>query len=73
MTIGVRRKALFQKPDWLWVRSSGFVTDIMEPNDLDCVLLFLPDRPRDRSAVKQLRGGLPFLEMKLVGQEEFDD
>jgi hypothetical protein len=55
------------------VLNGSFVTDIMEPNDVDCVLLFLPDRPRDGSAVKQLRGGLPFLEMKLVGQEEFDD
>jgi hypothetical protein len=45
----------------------------MEPNDVDCVLLFLPSRHRDRSAVKQLRGGLPLLEMKLVGQEDFDD
>ncbi len=44
----------------------------MEPNDVDCVLLFLPGRRRDRSAVKELRGGLPFLEMKLVGQEDFD-
>ena len=55
------------------VLNGSFVTDIMEPNDVDCALLFLPGRPRDRSAVKQLRGGLPFLEMKLVGQEDFDD
>jgi hypothetical protein len=55
------------------VLNGSFVTDIMEPNDVDCVLLFLPGRHRDRSAVKQLRGGLPFLEMKLIGQEDFDD
>jgi hypothetical protein len=55
------------------VLNGSFVTDIMEPNDVDCVLLFLPGRRRDRSAIKQLRSGLPFLEMKLVGQEDFDD
>ncbi len=54
------------------VLNGSFVTDIMEPNDVDCVLLFLPGRRRDRAAVKELRGGLPFLEMKLVGQEDFD-
>ncbi|GMU83690.1 MAG: hypothetical protein AMXMBFR47_35600 [Planctomycetota bacterium] len=31
------------------------------------------DGRRDRSALKQLRAGLPFLELKLVGPEEFDD
>ena len=54
------------------VLNGSFVTDIMEPNDVDCVLLFQPTRPRDRLSVRQLRGGLPFLEIKLVAQEEFD-
>ena len=54
------------------VLNGSFVTDIMEPNDVDCVLLFLPGHRRERAAVKELRGGLPFLEMKLVGQEDFD-
>lgn len=45
----------------------------MEPNDVDCVLLLRPGRRRDPTAVKELRGGLPFLEMKLVGQQEFND
>ena len=55
------------------VLNGNFTTDIMEPNDVDCVLLFLPGRYRDQSAIQQLRGGLPFLELKLVGQEDFDD
>ena len=55
------------------VLNGSFVTDIMEPNDVDCVLLLLPGRRRERAAVRQLRGGLPFLEMKLVGQEDFDE
>jgi len=39
------------------VLNGSFVTDIMEPNDVDCVLLFIPGKPRDRSALKQLRIG----------------
>ncbi len=53
------------------VLNGSFVTDIMEPNDVDCVLLFQPGRRRDRDAVKDLREGLPFLDMKLVGREDF--
>lgn len=45
----------------------------MEPNDMDCALLFVARRPRDRAAVRELRSGLPFLDMKLVGQQEFDE
>ena len=55
------------------VLNGSFVTDIMEPNDVDCVLLFLPGRRRDRAAIKELREGLPFLDMKFVGQEDFDE
>ena len=55
------------------VLNGSFVTDIMEPNDVDCVLLFRPGRRRNRAAIKELRDGLPFLDMKLVGQEEFDE
>jgi len=55
------------------VLNGSFVTDIMEPNDVDCVLLFEPGQRRDRSAIKQLRNGLPFLEISLVDQTGFDD
>jgi hypothetical protein len=55
------------------VLNGSFVTDIIEPNDVDCALLFLPTRPRNVEAVEELRDGLPFLEMKLVEQEEFDE
>lgn len=55
------------------VLNGSFVTDRMEPNDVDCVLLFVPGRRRDRARVKQLRAGLPFLDMKLVGQRDFDE
>jgi hypothetical protein len=55
------------------VLNGSFVTNIIEPNDVDCVLLFVPGTRRDRDAVKELRAGLPFLDMKLVGQEDFDE
>lgn len=55
------------------VLNGSFVTDMMEPNDVDCVLLLQPGRRRNRAAIKELRDALPFREMKLVGQEEFDE
>ncbi len=55
------------------VLNGSFVTDIMEPNDVDAVLLFLPGRPRDRAAIAELRAGLPFLDLRLVGPEEYDE
>jgi len=36
-------------------------------------LLFAPGQRRDRSAIKQLRNGLPFLSIALVAQRDFDD
>ena len=55
------------------VLNGSFVTDIMEPNDVDCVLLFAAGQRRDWPAMKQLRNGLPFLEISLVDQSGFDD
>lgn len=49
----------------------SFVTDTIDPNDVDCVLLVDPRRKRDRSAFAELRAGLPFLDMKLVAEDEF--
>src|SRR5665811_183899 len=50
------------------ILNGSFVTDILEPNDVDCVLLFAPRKGRARSAMKQLRNGLPFLSIALVDQ-----
>jgi hypothetical protein len=55
------------------VLNGSFVTDIMEPNDVDCVLLIGRGFPADPIAEAELNAGLPFLEMKLVGQADFDD
>ncbi len=54
------------------VLNGSFVTDIMEPNDVDCVLLIGPGFPEDPAAEAELRGGLPFLDIALVRQRRFD-
>jgi len=54
------------------VLNGSFVTDIIEPNDVDCVLLIGADFPRDCAAEKELRQGLPFLDISLVDQSDFD-
>ncbi len=53
------------------ILNGSFVTDIMEPNDVDCVLLFAPGGRRDRQALKQLRRPLPFLSIALVDRRDF--
>ena len=52
--------------------NGSFVTEQLEPNDVDCVLLTGTDFPRDRAAESEIRGGLPFLGIDLFGQEDFD-
>jgi len=54
------------------VLNGSFVTDIMEPNDVDCALLLAADYPRDAAASEELVKGLPFLEILRVEQHEFD-
>ena len=55
------------------VLNGSFVTDIIEPNDVDCVVLIESGFPKDAAAEKELRDGLPFIELKLVGQADFDE
>jgi hypothetical protein len=52
------------------VLNGSFVTDILEPNDVDCVLL-AADTPMDAAAEDELLAGLPFLEIALVGAQDF--
>ena len=53
------------------VLNGSFVTDIMEPNDVDCVLLLAADYPRDVEASRELAKGLPFLDIALVDDQGF--
>ncbi len=55
------------------VLNGSFVTDIIEPNDVDCVLLIGRGFPADTATEAELNAGLPFMEMKLVGQADFDE
>lgn len=54
------------------VINGSFVTDAVEPNDVDCVLLVAPDFPLDPNAERELLSGLPFLDINLVEQHDFD-
>jgi hypothetical protein len=54
------------------VINGSFVTDVSEPNDVDCVLLLGVGFPRDQEAEAELIAGLPFLELSLVNQADFD-
>lgn len=54
------------------ILNGSFVIDIDEPNDVDCVLLLGPDATRDLAAETELAEGLPFLQIDLVQQQDFD-
>ncbi len=55
------------------VLNGSFVTDIMEPNDVDCVLLIRRGFPEDPIAEAELNAGLPFLDIALARQADFDE
>jgi hypothetical protein len=54
------------------ILNGSFVSDIMEPNDVDCVLLIGPGPSKDPTADDELLQGLPFLDISLVGPKDFD-
>ena len=54
------------------VINGSFVTEVLEPNDIDCVLLIGAGFPRDLRAEAELLAGLPFLELSLVDQADFE-
>lgn len=54
------------------VLNGSFVTDVFEPNDVDCILLMGDGFPREKDAEVELVAGLPFLEINLVNQGDFD-
>jgi hypothetical protein len=55
------------------VLNGSFVTDIMEPNDVDCALLFLPGKRKDDVAFNELLTGLPFLDIAVGDSGDFRD
>lgn len=54
------------------ILNGSFVTDIIEPNDVDCVLLITDEYPRDQIAANALEDGLPFLEIHVVPNRAFN-
>jgi len=52
--------------------NGSFVTDVFEPNDVDCVLLMGASFPRDLRAAEELDTGLPYIHLQVVYQERFD-
>lgn len=54
------------------VLNGSFVTDIIEPNDVDCVLLISAGYPIDENAAKELISGLPFLQIALLRKKAFN-
>ena len=55
------------------VINGSFVTAVLEPNDVDCVLLIGPGFPKDQRAEEELIQGLPFLDINLVRQDGWDE
>ena len=53
------------------ILNGSFVTDIIEPNDVDCLLVAGDGVPNDPTADAEIRDGLPYLDIQIGGQEEF--
>jgi hypothetical protein len=66
--VGLAKKAGVQRV----IINGSFVTERLEPNDVDCVLLTGTGYPRDEGIDRQILDGLPFLEIDLIGREDFD-
>src|SRR5712691_11631864 len=54
------------------VVNGSFVTDLAEPNDVDCVLLVGSDFPPADPDHQELLAELPFISMQIVDQAGFD-
>jgi uncharacterized protein DUF6932 len=52
--------------------NGSFVTDALEPNDVDCVLLVGPGFPHDHESEADLLAGLPFLDISVVRKDAFE-
>ena len=62
MRAGVRRVVL----------NGSFVTNALEPNDVDCVLLIEARFPKDPVAERELLVPFPFLDVQLADQDAFE-
>lgn len=53
------------------VVNGSFVTDVSEPNDIDCVLLIDETFPGDATACGKLLEGLPFVTIEIAESDGF--
>ena len=78
------RRVMHESLQWLERAAAGagvvriivngsYVTDVVEPNDVDCVVLIPPDFDANSEAALQLLGGFPFLNLELVEAAVFQD
>ena len=51
--------------------NGSFTTDRVDPNDVDCVVLVGSDFPKDERAGYDIEIGLPFLQIDLVHELDF--
>jgi hypothetical protein len=54
------------------VVNGSLVTGAWEPNDVDCILLVDEQYDVASAAALELESGLPFLQIDVVNQEQFD-
>ena len=54
------------------VLNGSFVTNELEPNDIDCVVLLEDGLPPDPNVKTDLDRGLPFLDIQTVDEVAFD-
>ncbi len=55
------------------VLNGSFVTDIIEPNDVDCVLLVAPAAIADKEAMNELEVIISYLDISLFDQDVLRD
>lgn len=76
------RRVQFESLTWLiaLVRRGGiqrlvidgsFVTERFEPNDVDCILLIVPDQAPDPAVLDEIDEGFPFLDIHSAEPSEF--
>jgi len=66
--VGLARKAKVIK----FIINGSFVTDVIEPNDVDCALLIEEFTPMDQDLILDILDGLPFLDVQVVKKEGYD-
>jgi hypothetical protein len=55
-----------------FIINGSFVTDILEPNDVDCTLLIEESAPMDHELLLQIQDGLPFLDVQVANKIAYD-